>query len=169
MTTEDIEIDCNHGCGNVPHRFRPSPEAGDYWRCSECGSVTVRVDEVLEFLHASGATPEDAPGGDQELDKLMEILDGMLDIASLDSLARGLHKMEPKSSPYAKVCDELLSKVEPARVSTLLLLSLVRFTCSRREMLPAWYVLRDDAVAEIKKRLPDRWESIMMGLLEHRP
>lgn len=24
-------------CGTQPHRFRPSPEAGPFWRCSECG------------------------------------------------------------------------------------------------------------------------------------
>lgn len=57
---EDAELDCNHGCGKVPHRYRPSPEAGPHWRCSECGSVTVRVDDVLEYLHASGQMPDDA-------------------------------------------------------------------------------------------------------------
>jgi len=167
--TEDIELDCNHGCGKVPHRFRPSPEAGDYWRCSECGNVTVRADDMLEYLHASGELPEDAPRQDQQLDRLMEDLDGMLDIASLDSLARGLYKVEDPPSPYAGVCDEILSKVEPSRVSTLMLSALVRFTCRSRAMLPAWYQLRDGAVAELKKRLPDQWEGIMAGLLDHEP
>ncbi len=30
---------CNT-CGKAtPCRFRPSPEAGPYWRCSECGNI----------------------------------------------------------------------------------------------------------------------------------
>ena len=169
MTTEDIEIDCNQGCGKVPHRFRPSPEAGDYWRCSECGSVTVRVDDVLEYLHASGQMPDDATRRDQQLDRLMDDLDGMLDIASLDSLARSLYKIEQPSSPYAKVCNEILEKVEPARVSTLMLMSLVRFTCRSRAELPAWYQLRDDTVAELKKRDHSNWKDLMQGLMEHEP
>ena len=35
----DINLTCSGGCGLVPHRWRPSPEAGLYWRCSECGDV----------------------------------------------------------------------------------------------------------------------------------
>lgn len=35
----DIDLHCATGCGLVPHRFRPSPEAGPYWRCSECGAI----------------------------------------------------------------------------------------------------------------------------------
>lgn len=36
----DQVMTCDHGCGSVPHRWRPSPEAGPHWRCSECGDVT---------------------------------------------------------------------------------------------------------------------------------
>lgn len=167
--TEDVELDCNHGCGRVPHRFQPSPEAGPYWRCSECGSVTVRVEEVLEWLHASGDVPDDAPRQDQQLDKLMELLDGMFDIASLDSLAASLYKRPPKPSAYNDVADEILAGVDPSRVSILLLSSLVRFTWRTRDRHPSWYGLRDRAVAEFKERVPDRWEAIMTGLLDLKP
>jgi hypothetical protein len=166
---EDIELDCNHGCGKVPHRFRPSPEAGPHWRCSECGSVTVRIEDVLEYLHASGETADDASRQDQHLDRLLDDLDGMFDVASLGALARNFHGVEPPPSPYAGVCNEILEKVEPSRVSTLMLMSLVRFTCGRRGMLPAWYQLRDDAVVQLRGRLPDRWKALMTGLLEHQP
>jgi len=36
----DRNMDCAMGCGVAPHRYRPSPEAGPHWRCSECGEVT---------------------------------------------------------------------------------------------------------------------------------
>ena len=26
----------------LPHRYRPSPEAGPFWRCSECGEAEER-------------------------------------------------------------------------------------------------------------------------------
>lgn len=39
----DAMLLCAHGCGEVPHRFRPSPEAGPYWRCSECGEITPAI------------------------------------------------------------------------------------------------------------------------------
>jgi hypothetical protein len=99
----------------------------------------------------------------------MGILDGMFDIASLDSLARGLYKIEPPSSPYAKVGNEILEKVEPSRVSTLILMGLVRFTCNRRDTMPAWYQLRDDAAEEIKSRKPGSWKQLMQGLMGHQP
>ncbi len=35
----DKAIDCS-ACGPVLHRFRPSPDAGPFWRCSECAQVT---------------------------------------------------------------------------------------------------------------------------------
>jgi hypothetical protein len=37
---DDALLVCASGCGTTPHRFRPSPEAGPHWRCSECGEVT---------------------------------------------------------------------------------------------------------------------------------
>jgi hypothetical protein len=27
-------------CGETPHRYAPSPDAGPFWRCSECGEIT---------------------------------------------------------------------------------------------------------------------------------
>lgn len=33
----DEERFCFACCKMLPHRFRPSPEAGPFWRCSECG------------------------------------------------------------------------------------------------------------------------------------
>ncbi len=32
----DVTMTCPH-CGPAPHRYGPSPDAGPYWRCSECG------------------------------------------------------------------------------------------------------------------------------------
>jgi hypothetical protein len=37
---DDAILACAQGCGSTPHRFRPSPEAGPHWRCSECGDIT---------------------------------------------------------------------------------------------------------------------------------
>lgn len=37
---DDALLTCAHSCGETPHRFRPSPEAGPHWRCSECGEIT---------------------------------------------------------------------------------------------------------------------------------
>jgi len=39
----DKRMICDSGCGVTPHRYRPSPEAGPYWRCSECGETTGRA------------------------------------------------------------------------------------------------------------------------------
>jgi hypothetical protein len=40
---EDRLFDCTgQRCGRVPHRWRPSPEAGPGWRCSECGELRER-------------------------------------------------------------------------------------------------------------------------------
>jgi len=36
---EDPVLTCAR-CGPTPHRWRPSPEAGPHWRCSECGEIT---------------------------------------------------------------------------------------------------------------------------------
>lgn len=35
---DDKEIWCDYCNKETPHRWKPSPEAGDYWRCSECGN-----------------------------------------------------------------------------------------------------------------------------------
>jgi hypothetical protein len=38
LAREDVRLCCmGNGCGVVPHRRQPSPEAGPAWRCSECG------------------------------------------------------------------------------------------------------------------------------------
>lgn len=38
---QDQTMFCAVCHGERPHRFRPSPEAGPYWRCSECGEATL--------------------------------------------------------------------------------------------------------------------------------
>lgn len=53
---DDALLTCAHGCGETPHRFRPSPEAGPYWRCSECGGIT----SVLRVQTVSGTTDQRA-------------------------------------------------------------------------------------------------------------
>jgi hypothetical protein len=35
----DQDMWCSHCHKMLPCRYRPSPEAGPYWRCSECGEV----------------------------------------------------------------------------------------------------------------------------------
>lgn len=42
----DRAMRCATCAKETPHRFRPSPEAGPYWRCSECGEAR---DEVGSF------------------------------------------------------------------------------------------------------------------------
>lgn len=41
----DQEFNCPH-CGTTPHRFQPSPEAGPYWRCSNCGEPRELEDTI---------------------------------------------------------------------------------------------------------------------------
>lgn len=36
---------CPHCNRKTYHRFRPSPDAGPYWRCGECGNPTEEADE----------------------------------------------------------------------------------------------------------------------------
>lgn len=47
MMFPDKKLVCASGCGETFHRFAPSPDAGPYWRCSECGEVT-EPDEISE-------------------------------------------------------------------------------------------------------------------------
>lgn len=42
-------------CGATPHRFRPSPEAGPFWRCSECGKPNEGIASGDCFRWVSGA------------------------------------------------------------------------------------------------------------------
>jgi hypothetical protein len=41
----DQDMWCNTCREMLLCRFRPSPEAGPYWRCSECGEVIGKVEE----------------------------------------------------------------------------------------------------------------------------
>jgi hypothetical protein len=41
----DQDMWCSHCHKMLSCRFRPSPEAGPYWRCSECGEVIGKVEE----------------------------------------------------------------------------------------------------------------------------
>ena len=131
--------------------------------------MTERVKSLLEFLHASGSIPDEDARGDRQLDRLLEDLDGMLDISSLDSLARSFHKEDPRPSPHAEECNEMLKEVDLTRLSPLMVSSLVIFTSHNRTMLPAWYQMRDDAVVHLKEQLPDRWEGLLSGVLEYQP
>ena len=50
-TKPDHLMDCPT-CGVVPHRFQPSPEAGPFYRCSECGEpTTLNLSRRLESEH----------------------------------------------------------------------------------------------------------------------
>jgi hypothetical protein len=54
MKKFDIDIFCIYCCKENPHRWRPSPEAGPHWRCSECGDINtpkqIKKVGVLEKL-----------------------------------------------------------------------------------------------------------------------
>jgi hypothetical protein len=55
----DFALTCS-ACGGVkPHRWRPSPEAGDFWRCSECGepSKAARHPCSATCTHEDARTP----------------------------------------------------------------------------------------------------------------
>lgn len=168
-TRPDQDMECANGCGKVPHRWRPSPEAGLYWRCSECGEPTVFAEDVLGYLHGSIDIPEDASRSDKMLDRLLGDLDEMLDIASLGALARAFHKVDEPPTPHASTCDRILREVDVSRVSILLMMSLVRFTARHRAQLPAWYDCRDRVVAEMKARKHPDWRETMLGLLDLEP
>jgi hypothetical protein len=51
----------------VPHRWRPSPEAGPYWRCGECGEpnpaeqedVPITPQAIIEGAKAIGMASDD--------------------------------------------------------------------------------------------------------------
>lgn len=58
---EDAELWCDACAGLRPHRWKPSPDAGPFWRCSECGrpfradsdpAETVAVVRMLTTLAA---------------------------------------------------------------------------------------------------------------------
>lgn len=125
--------------------------------------MTERVERLLEFLHSTrdGGLDEDV-----QLDRLLADLDDMLDICSLDSLARTVHNKPPRETPYMQECNMVLEKVDVCRLSTMMLISLPRFTYSKKEFLPAWDKLCQIAVAETRVREPETWKDLMHGLYE---
>jgi len=133
------------------------------------GSVTQEAQTILAMLHGSVDAPVEEGVMDPRLKSLLRYLDDKLDISSLGALARAFHDVEEPPSPHGSEVNDLLAAVDVRRVSTLLLMSVVRFTCRSRGVLPAWYALRDDAAREFKKREPGRWREILTGLLEHEP
>lgn len=65
MISSDKSLWCIKCGGFRPHRWRPSPEAGPFWRCSECGEAlsedgdseqTVTVNALHEENRAKDAT-----------------------------------------------------------------------------------------------------------------
>lgn len=53
-TVSDKVLTCDD-CGQTPHRLTPSPEAGPWWRCSECGTATAHVDGIPPTPTGSGS------------------------------------------------------------------------------------------------------------------
>jgi len=130
-------------------------------------SHTERVTSLLEHLHTTRErNNENSAEVDKSIDLLLDALDAMLDIASLDTLSRAIHRQEPRPTPYLEECNDLLASVDVAKVGTTEIMSLVRFTYMRRSQLSAWHSLRDRAVEELKQREPDRWQKIMFGVTE---
>lgn len=119
-------------------------------------------DEILEMLHGS----RDAQGQDALLDDLLDYLDEMLDIASLASLARTVRGEDPPERPEVSEVDELLGEVDVCSVSTLLLMSLLRFTFQHRAYLSQWGSFRDLVVRELRVREPERWDDLLRGLVD---
>lgn len=130
--------------------------------------MTEPVDDLLDFLHASGSGGADRATDRRQMGALVRKLNGMLDISSLDSLARTFHGHEPSPAPQATECNEILAAVDVSRVSTNLLVGLVRSTFPKRSLLPAWYGLRDSIRLEFTAREPKRWRALLNGLLEHK-
>jgi hypothetical protein len=63
MALDDKDLFCEHCHKMVSHRYRPSPEAGPYWRCSECGEPLIRrspSERERDALRARVATLETA-------------------------------------------------------------------------------------------------------------
>ena len=56
----DREMWCPACRKMVPSRYRPSPDAGPHWRCSECGEVTENLRSFLTFGRAK-TTDEEQP------------------------------------------------------------------------------------------------------------
>jgi hypothetical protein len=55
LAREDLSLRCmGNGCGVVPHRRQPSPEAGPAWRCSECGEPRSAPKAAEPALSRSG-------------------------------------------------------------------------------------------------------------------
>jgi hypothetical protein len=120
------------------------------------------MDEVLEILSGSRSRGS----SDADLDDLLDYLDDRLDIASLASLERVARGAEEPRRPEVAEVDRLLEKVDVCSVSTLLLMSLLRFTYRHRAHLPHWDSFRDLVVRELRVREPGRWENLLGGLLE---
>jgi len=125
--------------------------------------MTERVEKLLVFLHA---TRDGQMSEDEQLDRLLGDLDDMLDIASLGALSRVFYKQDPAHTPHAEECNSLLEQVDVCRLSTQMVVSLVRFTCSKQSLLPAWGKLCELAVREVKVREPSTWEALMTGLYD---
>lgn len=58
----DMDMECvTHGL--VPHRWRPSPEAGPHWRCSECGEpADAEIDRIVAARADAPAAEPDPHG-----------------------------------------------------------------------------------------------------------
>ncbi len=54
----DKPLPCKTCDATTPHRFRPSPEAGPYWRCSECGNKTCVTPNGRTDGHGSYGTTD---------------------------------------------------------------------------------------------------------------
>jgi len=124
--------------------------------------VTKRVKDLLEFLHAT----RDNDDPRRDLGRLIHDVNDMLDIASLDTIARNFHGDEPKDTPGRPEANELLENVDVCCLSTQMLVGLARYTFSKRALLPAWPKFVELAVAECRVRHPNKWESLMSGLYE---
>lgn len=128
--------------------------------------MTERVKKLLEMLHSSRDALADAKAVDEQIDTLFGAVDDMLDVASLDSLSRNLYKQPPRRSPYETEVNTLLASVDVCRVSTVMLVSLLTITYSKRTLLSEWVKLRDLARHELQVREPERWRGLLGGLLE---
>lgn len=127
--------------------------------------MTERVTALLEFLHASGSAPDDDRTQRNQIRHLLRELDAMIDVHSLEALARKFHKLDPVPTPHVDECNTLLASTDPKRVSTILLLGLVRTTFSYQSLLPAWRPLADRMTEEIKKRRPKEWRELLTGIV----
>lgn len=122
--------------------------------------MTERVKKLLEMLHSSRDALADAKAVDEQIDTLFGAVDDM------DSLSRNLYKQPPRRSPYETEVNTLLASVDVCRVSTVMLVSLLTITYSKRTLLSEWVKLRDLARHELQVREPERWRGLLGGLLE---